>query len=85
MSQHEVTFENMKYVFGWDQMLQSFFLQVHDLEADEEHNPLFWYGTHTDVRPLYEVEDLIRIGNKHNLVFGHDMIMTLYMDKDEGR
>jgi hypothetical protein len=58
MSQHKVTIGTMKYVFGWDPPLQSFFFQVHDTELPEESNPIYWYGDAST--RLYELEDLAK-------------------------
>lgn len=82
MSQHKVTIGNMKYVFGWDPPLQSFFFQVHDTELDEEHNPIYWYGDAST--PMYELEDLHKVMDKHDIKVDPEMSATLYLDKDEG-
>jgi hypothetical protein len=83
MSQHKVTIGTMKYVFGWDPPLQSFFFQVHDTELPEESNPIYWYGDAST--RLYELEDLQKVMDKHGLKADLEMSTTLYLDKDEGR
>lgn len=83
MSQHKISTGNMKYVFGWDQALQSYFFQVHDTELDEESNPIYWYGA-ASAFPLYELEDLTAVMEKHGIKVDPEMSATLYLDKDEG-
>jgi hypothetical protein len=48
---------DLKFVYGWDQPLQTFFLHVHDaFAADPDANPVIWFGATKD-KVLYEVED----------------------------
>jgi hypothetical protein len=87
MSQHIVTEEETKFVFGWDQHLMSFYLQVHDMTRDEddEENPRIgvWLGADKDTT-MYEVEDLVRAARKNGLDIDHSMRVTLYGEKDDG-
>lgn len=82
MSQHIVTRANQKWMFGWDQPLMSFFLQVHDENLPEEENPTVMLGTFGSL--MYEVDDLVRVAKKHGLDIDADMRLQLYRDKDEG-
>lgn len=91
MSRHIVVHEeeNRKYVFGWDQHLMSFFLQVHDLtipeipEDDEELDPIIvWLGGAGSI--MYEVDDLYRAARKNGLEIDVSMRTTLYGEKDDG-
>lgn len=82
MSQHVVTRDNLEWVFGWDQMLMSFFLQIHDEDLPEEDNPVVWLGTAGT--SMYEVEDLVREAKKHGLDIDADLRVRLYRDKDDG-
>lgn len=87
MSQHIVEEGTKKFVFGWDQQLMSFYLQVHDMTRDEddEKNPriIFWAGATVDTQ-MYEVEDLVRTARKKGLVIDHVMQVALYGEKDDG-
>jgi hypothetical protein len=87
MSQHIVEQGEKKFVFGWDQMLMSFYLQAHDMtrEEDDEENPriIVWLGATPDTR-MYEVEDLVKAAQKNDLVIDHSMRVKLYGEKDDG-
>lgn len=85
MSRHIVELNEKKYVFGWDQMLQSFFLQIHDLikdEDDEDRIPV-WLGADKDSQ-MYEVEDLVKAAQRYGLLIDHQMKITLWGEKDDG-
>lgn len=86
MSRHivEVPETEKKYVFGWDQPLQSFFLQVHDLAKPEEEQIVAWLGATADTR-MYEVEDLARVARKHGMRIPHSTQVRLYGEKDDGK
>jgi hypothetical protein len=85
VSRHEVIEGNYKLVFGWDQMLQSYFLQVHEMDLSEEENPVRWLGADPSSK-MYEVEDLVRTTHKYTAYhISYGMQMILYRDKDEGR
>jgi hypothetical protein len=83
MSQHIVTQEEKKFVFGWDQPLMSFFLQVHDSTRSEEEQIIAWLGATADTK-MYEVEDLVYAARKHGLLLNHEMRVKLYGEKDNG-
>ena len=84
MSQHIVEEGRFKYVFGWDQPLMSFFLQVHDSKiVDPDNNPVHWLGATADTK-MYEVEELCRAARIHGLEIPYDMRVTLYGEKDDG-
>lgn len=74
--------EEKKYVFGWDQPLQTFFLQVHDLTRAEDEQIVEWLGG----RPyeMYEVEQLARMANRHGLDISYEKRVDLYAEKDLG-
>lgn len=83
VSRHIVQEERFKYVFGWDQPLQSFYLQVHDSEIiDPDSNPVHWLGC-TPPTQMYEVEDLCRSAEIHGLHISHEMRVTLNAEKDD--
>lgn len=87
MSQHIVVQEDTKFVFGWDQMLMSFYLQVHDMTrpADDEEKPRIttWLGATADTK-MYEVEDLAMKARANGLVIDHATRVALYGEKDDG-
>lgn len=86
MSQHEHISidQSRKYVFGWDQPLQSFFLQVHHLDAPEEEQIKVWLGTDPATQ-MYEVEDLVREAAKEDFDIPYRIQVELYGEKDDGR
>jgi len=81
----DVKWADLKFMFGWDQPLMSFYLQVHDaFVKDADANPVVWLGATADTK-MYEVEDLVKAAKKHGLEIDRTMQMTLYGDKDDGR
>lgn len=83
MSQHIVESDRFKYVFGWDQPLQSFYLQQHDIQLeDPDNNPIIWLGPPTT--RMYEVEDLVRQARPLGLDIPHETQVKLYGEKDDG-
>lgn len=84
MSQHIVTDQELKFVFGWDQPLMSFYLQVHNTTRAEDDQIIARLGDTKDTE-MYEVEDLVREAQKHGLYIEHPMRVTLYGEKDDGR
>jgi hypothetical protein len=84
MSRHFAPRKNGTWVFGWDQMLQSFFLHFHDKNVSEDDNPVIWLGADPKTS-MYEVEQLVQTAGKHGLIIDHIMQDVLYTDKDEGR
>lgn len=83
MSQHVVTQDNKKWVFGWDPPLMSFYLQVHDMTLDEEENPIIWLGALPETS-MYEVEDLVRAARMTGLIITQTTQTALYGEKDDG-
>lgn len=84
MSRHEVASFGRKrvFVFGWDQPLQSFYLQVHDKLIDAD-GPFVVLGADEDSR-MYEVEDLVRTARQYDLTIDHDTQVKLFGEKDDG-
>lgn len=85
MSRHEVLSEDgsRKWVFGWDQPLMSFFLQVHHLDAPEDEQVRHRFGTADS--QMYEVEDLVTKAREHGLEIPYATRVQLYGEKDDGR
>lgn len=77
--------EDVKWVFGWDQPLMSFYLQKHDAFIENlDDNPVLWLGATADTT-MYEVEDLVREAAKAGLTIDHETQVELYGEKDDGR
>ena len=70
-------------MFGWDQPLQSFYLQVHDPSLPEDERIVAWLGA-TPETEMYEVEHLIQVAREHGLAIDHSYRDVLYREKDEG-
>lgn len=83
MSRHIVESDGDRWIFGWDQPLQSFYLQKHDLNLPEDDQIVTWLGATSETR-MYEVEDLVREAQKAGLWIMPDMARLLYQEKDEG-
>jgi hypothetical protein len=83
MSRHEVSNEQGKIVYGWDRMLNSFYLQIHDSSQPEDDNPIVWLGSSGD-SIMHEVSDLVRAAQAYGIVISYPMQRVLYGDKDEG-
>lgn len=83
MSQHTINAAPKQFVFGWDQPLMSFFLQVHDLTLDEDEQITHRYGASPDTI-MYEVDELARVCARHGLVLGASIKTKLYGEKDDG-
>ena len=85
MSQHVVMNKQgtRKWVFGWDQPLQSFYLQVHDLTLPEDDRIIAWLGADKETI-MYEVEDLVQAAVKNGLAIDHTYRVVLYGEKDDG-
>lgn len=86
MSQHIVVNaeETRKWVFGWDQPLMSFFLQVHDLTRDEDDQIVAWHGA-TSETTMCEVEELVQVASQYGLDIVPSFRIELYGEKDDGR
>jgi hypothetical protein len=83
MSQHVVVQEEKKFVFGWDQPLMSFYLQVHDTTRDEDDQIIARFGADPGTR-MYEVQDLCGEARKHGLYIDYKTRVKLHGEKDDG-
>ena len=83
VSQHIVQDEQFKFVFGWDQPLQSFYLQKYDPTREEDDRIIVWLGATVDTT-MYEVEDLVRMARKHGLRIDYSTRVKLYGERDHG-
>lgn len=84
MSQHMIERGEKKYVFGWDQPLMSFFLQVHDTTRAEDEQIICWLGADPETK-MYEVEELVKEAMKAGLDIPYRIQVELYGEKDDGR
>lgn len=84
MSQHEVVQEEKKFVFGWDQPLMSFFLQVHDKTRDEDDQIIHRAGADAGSR-MYELQDLVNEARRHGLYIDYKTRVKLHGERDDGR
>lgn len=86
MSQHELITQDgsRKVVFGWDQPLQSFFLQVHHLDAPEDDQIKVSLGA-DPATTMYEVEDLVAEAMGAGIDIPYRLQVELYGEKDDGR
>lgn len=84
MSQHVILQNDKRFVFGWDPPLGSFFLQIHDLNKDEEENPIVWLGTAPEDKQL-GVGVIVQTAREHGLIINREMQGLLYEEKRENR
>lgn len=84
MSRHEINNEFGTWVFGWDQPLQSFFLQLYKEDIPEDDNPVIWLGA-TPRTVMHDVDDLYNFARINGLNITPAMQSTLYADKDYNR
>ncbi len=83
MSRHEIKNEVGLFAFGWDQPLQSFYLQMYDNRLPEDDNPVIWLGATTNTR-MYNVDTLVYTAKKSGLQIDYSMQIRLYREKDGG-
>lgn len=84
MSQHVVITENRKFVFGWDQPLMSFYLQVHDPSRAEDEEIIARFGDSSETQ-MYEIEELTTVALQFGLQIDHPTRVELYGERDDGR
>lgn len=76
-------FADIKWVFGWDPPLQSFFLQVHDaFVADVDANPVLWFGATADTQ-MRVVNDLVKQAQKYGLDIPLETQKELYREQGD--
>ena len=84
MSQHVIMEENKKFVFGWDQPLMSFFLQVHNLTLDEDDEECILFVAGTPPNVVYDVEDLVNRARRYGCHIPYQTQIELYREQDDG-
>jgi hypothetical protein len=78
-------YADLKFVFGWDQPLMSFYLQIHDAFAlDPDENPVIWLGATQDTI-MYDIDDFVKVAQRYGLQLTPEMRTGLYADRDDGR
>lgn len=86
MSQHIINDDrlNLTWKFGWDNPLQSFFLQKHDHKVAADINPVLWLGATAETR-MYDVADLVRTAMRNGLDIPYRIQVELHEEQDNGR
>jgi hypothetical protein len=76
--------EDKRFVFGWDQPLMSFYLQVHDTTIENKDDQIVFRAGATPETEMYEVEQLVQVASEHGLEIDPAMQSQLYGEKDDG-
>lgn len=77
-------YEDVKWVFGWDDPLQTFYLQKHDSFVENpDENPVIWWGMDKNTH-LPEVDDLVRKAAELGFAISAGMKGLLQAEKDRG-
>lgn len=75
---------DLKWVFGWDNPLQSFYLQIHDAFAEDyDANPVIWLGA-TEETKMPTVADLALTAVSYGLAISPAKQGMLQAEKDRG-
>lgn len=78
-------YADLKFVFGWDQPLMSYYLQIHDgFALDTDENPVIWLGATRDTQ-MYDLDDFKPVLRRYGLELKPEMYTGLYADRDDGR
>lgn len=80
MSDHIIENDRIRWVFGWNQNLRSFFLIKHDKSLGDEQNPVIRLGTLP--RDISEADGLFTLALLAGLNIPNDLRFQLYRDKD---
>lgn len=80
MSDHVIEDEKVRWIFGWDQNLRSFFLVKHDKTLGDEQNPVIRLGTVP--RDISEADGLYTLAMLAGLSIPNDLRLQLFRDKD---
>lgn len=80
MSDHVIENDRLRWVFGWNQNLRSFFLIKHDKALGDEQNPVIHLGTLP--RDISEADGLLTLALMAGLSIPNDLRFQLYRDKD---
>lgn len=77
---HVIEDENLRWIFGWDQNLRSFFLIKHDKTLGDEQNPVIHLGKLP--RDISEADALVSLASLAGLTISNEFRLQLYRDKD---
>jgi hypothetical protein len=80
MSDHVIEDEKVRWIFGWDQNLRSFFLVKHDKTLGDEQNPVIHLGKLP--RDISEADGLFSLALLAGLTIPNELLVQLYRDKD---
>lgn len=80
MSDHIIEDDNLRWIFGWNQNLRSFFLIKHDKTLGDEQNPVIRLGNLP--RDISEADGLFTLALMAGLNIPNDLRFQLYRDKD---
>lgn len=80
MSDHIIENDKLRWIFGWNQNLRSFFLIKHDKTLGDEQNPVIRLGTLP--RDISEAEGLFTLASMVGLSIPNELRFQLYRDKD---
>jgi hypothetical protein len=83
MSQYVLEKDAHKWVYGWDNPLQSFYLQVHVPDVEPDENPQVWLGATKDTR-MYEIQELVAAAKRHDLDIPFTAQVQLLDDRQRG-
>lgn len=81
MSDHIIENDKLRWVFGWNQNLRSFFLIKHDKTLGDEQNPVIRLGVLP--RDISEADGLFTLALIAGLNIPNDLRFQLYRDKDQ--
>lgn len=80
MSDHVIEDDKLRWIFGWNQSLRSFFLVKHDKTLGDDQNPVIRLGTLP--REISEADGLCSLALMAGLNISRELLFQLYRDKD---
>lgn len=82
-TEKDISWEDIKWVFGWDPPLRSFYLQKHDaLVENPDENPVLWLGSNAN-NQLVDIEDLMEAAQKLGCEIDFDTKMFLILEQHD--
>jgi hypothetical protein len=80
VSDHVLEDDNIRWIFGWNQNLCSFFLVKHDKTLGDEQNPVIRLGNMP--RDISDADGLYTLALLAGLTIPTDLRLQLFRDKD---
>jgi hypothetical protein len=80
VSDHVIEDDKLRWIFGWNQSLRSFFLVKHDKTLGDDQNPVIRLGTLP--REIAEADGLCCLALMAGLNIPRELLFQLYRDKD---